>query len=243
MRGVSFFSILCCCLLAGTAEAHIELFSPTPRYTIAESGDNKACPCGLGSSNRLCNVDGDRSDPARAAEARVTTLDSGSTVTLRFEEYVGHTGRYRVAIDFDGADLEDFNNNILVDIPDPSGADGNIGQGPIWEIDVPLPDVACDNCTLQLIQVMNGNTADPVLDTVGVSSYYTCADIKLVGGATPPDAGAATGTDAGNVTPPPSPTGGCGCAAAGSSASGLASLGLLAMFFAWRRKQAWAKAR
>jgi MYXO-CTERM domain-containing protein len=240
MARITLFSVVLCCMIAGDASAHIELFEPTPRYTIAESGDNKACPCGLGSSNRLCNVDGDRSDPDRAGDARVTTLQSGSTVTFRFEEYVGHTGRYRVAIDYDGADLEDFNNNILVDIPDPAGAEGNIGQGAIWEIEVPLPDVACETCTLQLIQVMNGNTADPVLDTVGVSSYYTCADIKLVGGTPMPDAGAVGGgADAGDAPPPPSqPTGGCGCQAGGNTTSALASLGLLmAIGFAWRRRK------
>ena len=184
------------CILVTSAYAHIELLVPTPRYTIAESGDNKACPCGTGQSNRLCDVPADRSDPNRNLD-RVTTLTAGSTVMLRFVEYVGHAGRYRVAIDYDGADLDDFNNNILVDIPDPSGSAGNTGDGPLWEIEVPLPDTPCDNCTLQLIQMMDGNTTDPVPDPVGRSSYYTCADIVLVGGdGTEPDAGA--GPDAGD---------------------------------------------
>jgi MYXO-CTERM domain-containing protein len=232
------FSLVLCCMTAGAAEAHIELLSPTPRYTIAESGDNKACPCGTGTSNRLCNVDGERSDSNRAVEARVTTLDSGSMLTLRFEEYVGHTGRFRVAIDYEGADLEDFNSNILLDIPDPAGSTGNIGQGSIWEIEVPLPDVACDECTLQLIQVMNGNTVDPVLDPVGKSSYYTCADIKLVGGAPLPDAGTVAASDAGISNPPPPPaSGGCGCRAGGGGASSLVSLGLLlGLLFAFRQR-------
>jgi MYXO-CTERM domain-containing protein len=231
-------AVALCCLLATSAHAHIELIQPTPRYTLAESGDNKACPCGLGESNRLCNIPGDRSDPDRAAAGRVTTLDSGSTVTLRFEEYVGHSGRYRVAIDFDGADLDDFNDNILVDIPDPAGSTGNIGQGAFWEIEVPLPNVACDNCTLQLVQMMDGNTTDPVPDPAGRSSYYTCADIELVGGPANPDAGSSTGGDDAGVAPPPSgESGGCGCQSSGGAAGSLAAFGILMALASRRRRR------
>ncbi len=188
MRPV-LFAIVLLCATASSASAHVEILSPTPRYTLAETsgGANKACPCGAGLSNRLCNVDGDRNDSNRAAPAKITALISGETLTLRFDEYVGHTGRYRVAIDYNGADLADFNANILVDMEDPAGSAGNIGDGSIWEISVPLPDFSCDNCTLQLIQVMDGNTTDPVPDPIGRSSYYACTDIVLTGGdAYPP---------------------------------------------------------
>ncbi len=213
-----------------TADAHIELLSPTARYTIAESGDNKACPCGLGDSNRLCNIPEDRSDPNRSD--RVTTLTAGGTVTVRFSEYVGHSGRYRVAIDFDGADLDDFNDNILLDVPDPPGSAGNTGDGSIWEFEVQLPDMECDNCTLQLIQMMDGNTTDPVPDPVGRSSYYTCADIILAGGNGGPDAGpgvdAADGGGNGDDD-------GCGCRTV-SPSSGWPVLGVLLML-AWRNRK------
>ena len=196
--------VLTCLWSPGVAAAHINLLSPPPRYS-GDSG-NKACPCGVGLSNRFCDVEGDRSDADRSAQ--VTTLVAGSKLVLRFDEYIGHAGRYRIAFDVDGADQADFDAHILVDIPDPAGNTGNSGQGSIWEIEVPVPNAPCDRCTLQLVQMMDGNTDDPVPTPIGRSSYYQCADIVIVdavegdagsdsGAGAESDAGAETADDAG----------------------------------------------
>jgi len=167
-------------MFSSPARAHIDLLDPIPRYPIELSNNDKACPCGIGDSNRTCSNAADRSDPDRSTD-RVTTLVAGSTIRLQWNEAVGHSGRYRVAFDPDGADLDDFNANILIDVPDPSGSAGNVCAGsPLWELEVTLPQMTCTNCTLQLIQMMDGNTADPVLDPVGRSTYYQCADIILI---------------------------------------------------------------
>ncbi len=201
------------------ALAHTALEYPQPRYPSDGSTANKACPCGVGDSNRLCDVASDRSDPDRN-DARATTFAPGETITVQFYETIGHAGRYRVAFDFDGADLEDFNANVLLDVPDPAGNDGNVGQGSLWEFEVTLPDTPCDNCTLQIVQMMDGNTTDPVLDPVGRSSYYQCADLVLAGDP-PDDTGPAgpgdTDTDTDTDTDP-APSDGCGCAHAGQVA-------------------------
>jgi hypothetical protein len=183
-------------LWCASASAHIELLDPPPRYSMARSGDNKACPCGDGTSNRRCTVEGERSDDNRSE--RVTALRGGQMLTLRFNEYIGHSGRYRVAFDEEGADLDDFNAHPLEDIPDPVGRDGNTGDGSTWEIPVVVPDTPCENCTLQLIQMMDGNMEDPVLDPVGRSSYYACADITISaagddGADAPDDSGCSLG--------------------------------------------------
>ncbi len=197
-----FFAALASVLCVPTANAHIELLEPIARYPLSISGANKACPCGVGESNRLCDVPGDRSDDDRSTD-RVTTLVAGTTVTFRFDEYVAHGGRYRVAIDYEGADLADFNANVLVDIPDPGGNVGNIGNGSLWEIEVPLPDQACDNCTIQLIQMMDGDMSAPVTDPIGRSSYYTCADVILLaseGGASAAGSGGGPTSAAGGAS-------------------------------------------
>lgn len=165
---------------SGTARAHIELLEPEARYGIAADG-NKACPCGEGSSNNTCAVATERSDPNRNEE-RVLTLNAGTPFVFRFDEYVGHQGRYRIAFDDDGADLDDFNANSLADIPDPGGNAGNMGEGSIWEIPFTVPSTPCTNCTLQLIQVMDGNMATPVTNPVGRGTYYQCVDIVIVPG-------------------------------------------------------------
>jgi len=172
-------------LLSGSASAHIELQSPLNRYSDIKSGDNKSCPCGSGTTNRSCRKPEELSDPDRSAD-RATTFAPGDTITVHFDEYVGHSGRYRIAFDPDGADLDDFNENILLDEPDPTGSVGNIGEDSIWEFQVTLPEMTCDNCTLQLIQVMDGNTTDKVLNPVDRGgTYFQCADIVLANG-TPP---------------------------------------------------------
>ncbi len=184
---------------ASPVSAHISLLVPAARYDGSVAMQSKACPCGVGESNRLCDIPTDRSDDFRSP--RVTTLEAGSTIMLRWDEYIGHAGRYRIAFDPDGADLADFNANIITDFVDPMGNVGNAG-GSIWEVEVTVPDTPCANCTLQLIQVMDGNMVDPVPDPAGRSSYYQCADIVIVAagadmGSPTPDAGTDMGTDPG----------------------------------------------
>jgi hypothetical protein len=210
-------------LLSPSARAHIHLLEPIPRYPDQVAGENKACPCGVGHSNRICQDENDRSDPDRSLD-RVTTFEAGATVTVRWDEYVGHSGRYRVAFDDDGADLTDFNAHPLVDVPDPKGREGNTGDDSIWELEVTLPETPCENCTLELIQVMDGETEEPVADPVGRSTYYQCADIRIVEDLPdPPD-------DAGCSMAP----GGRASGVLGTGASGVASLGLLSLAIAAR---------
>lgn len=169
-------------LAAVPAIAHIELDEPQVRYSNVPSEQNKSCPCGdtsvfAGRENATCALQ--TSDANRDA-GRVTTYRAGETITVRWLETVGHTGRHRIAFDPDGADLADFNANILADVADPSGNAGNIGDLNHWEQQVTLPTTPCDNCTLQLIQVMNGNTTDAVLDPTGSNTYFQCADLILL---------------------------------------------------------------
>jgi hypothetical protein len=181
--------VLAAQFFSGSASAHIWLDEPISRYPSEVAGENKSCPCGVGESNRSCNDPNDRSDPDRSTD-RITTLEPGQMLTIVVNEYVGHSGRYRVAFDPDGADLEDFNQHILLDVPDGPGNKGNLGDGSsIWQFEVPVPETPCDNCTLQVIQMMDGNMVDPVPDPVGRSSYYQCADIVIQAPETDEDSG------------------------------------------------------
>lgn len=181
-RSVTGCSLVCGvlgALLAAPASAHIRLLEPAPRHLVEGFDTNiKSCPCGAGASNRFCDVERDGSDPNRSVE-RVSRFAPGETIVLRFEEYVDHAGRFRVAFDPDGADHADFNANVLVDIPDPAGVTGNTAEAGVWELAVTLPEMSCDNCTLQLIQAMHGDTESLVTDPARLSSYYTCIDLTL----------------------------------------------------------------
>lgn len=185
---------------ARIARAHTSLTYPPPR-----TDSNKIPPCGAEGSSRT---------------ATVTEFRPGETITVTWDEYVDHPGHYRIAFDSDGNDDFPMPNNpdddfpsVLVDqIPDRQG-------GGLYEQQVTLPDVECDNCTLQLIQIMT--TQVPYN-----SFYFQCADITLSANAPPsPDGG--PGGDR--------PDSGGGCAAAGGGSHATAVL-LLVLWLALRRR-------
>jgi hypothetical protein len=111
----------------------------------------------------------------------VTVYEAGETITLTIDEFVGHTGSLRVAIDPTGTDAfalpasyDDLSGpNILASFDDASGAIEH-------QLEVTLPSEPCDPCTLQVIQIMeDGNfSADDF--------YFQCADIVIeaAGGGT-----------------------------------------------------------
>jgi MYXO-CTERM domain-containing protein len=203
---VAFFS--------SSAAAHIELVEPLPRYELPA---NKSCPCGDGDMNRSCNVPASEStDPNRSTN--VTTFEAGSTITVVAEEYIDHAGRMRVAFDPEGADLSDFNDNILMDVADPGEAGLSTTNPRVWEFQVRLPEMTCDNCTLQVVQVMNNNTTTEVADPAEFSTYYACADIRLVAAGSLNEGGGSGGSANAGEAGGPSSGGaaGSGGAAAGS---------------------------
>lgn len=184
------FGVSCAALFASsTAGAHIVLSEPIARYEITGIDTGmKGCPCGMatggGNSNRTCNVELDGSDPNRV-DARAHTAPAGSTLVIKFNETIGHAGKYRVAFDDDGADFYDFNDHVLAEVDDPQGNMGNAG-GTNWEIEVTLPDTPCTNCTLQLTQVMEPSTLGGTVDgskLASMSTYYVCIDLTLTGDA------------------------------------------------------------
>ncbi len=153
----------------GTASAHIDMVSPKAREL-----DQKQGPCGVSGSVRGKNI---------------TTVKAGSTLRVTWRETVNHPSHFRISFDADGDNdfidpksYEDRFTNASVLIDGISDAAGGL-----FAADVVLPDIACDNCTLQLVQVMY----DKQPYAVGTNDlYYRCADLKLVkdttGGTQPP---------------------------------------------------------
>lgn len=187
-------SLVICAL---PAAAHIRLDEPAARYS-----DQKVGPCG--------KADGERTD-------RVTVYKPGATITVRWTETIDHPGHFRVAFDDDGDDdfpvpaaFDDTSGGptVLVDgIADASGGE--------YEQQVTLPDVECESCTLQLIQMMTDKP--PYGD--GNDLYFQCADIALRADA--PDEGEYVGPDG---------PAGCACAQPASRAPLPAALALALSF-------------
>ncbi|MEY2935968.1 MAG: hypothetical protein RL033_6717 [Pseudomonadota bacterium] len=203
---------------APSANAHIRLVSPAPRYAITGTDTGiKSCPCGLGQSNRTCNLATDASDSDGRSE-NVLRVEAGSQLMLSFVEYVDHSGSFRVAFDPDGADVADFNKNILVPfVMDPP----NTGNQ-TWNIPVTVPNTTCDNCTIQLIQAMNGDTTNPVADPTAISTYYTCVDVEIVApGTLGDDDEDPVGAAGGSSMPGAAGSSSVGTGAAGSGSTGV----------------------
>lgn len=196
---------LACCLLS-TAQAHIELLSPAPR-----TSEQKAGPCGAAGSVR---------GPA-------LTYQAGETITVEWDETVNHPGHYRLAFSMNGQDFPDPN------VPDDNFPTTLVDQitdknGGLYSQDITFPDMECDNCTLQLIQIMTTNVPYN-------SFYYQCSDIVLSNNGTPGGADAGDGGGGGGGGGDPA-MGGCGCSSSSRSSTGFGMLTLgLALLLTGRR--------
>jgi hypothetical protein len=165
----------------------------------------------------------------------VTTFKPGETIQVKLKEYIDHPGYFAVAFDADGdndfpfpiANMDDvddathdpkamfpLSDKVLgfhLDAAAPKG-DGNCASSAdkTCTISVKLPNIQCQNCTLQVTQFMS----DKLGDDNDNEYYYQCADIKLEGELMPGGGGGGGGGAAG--------AGGTG---AGGSAAGAAGSG------------------
>jgi MYXO-CTERM domain-containing protein len=178
--------------VATPAAAHVALTDPPARYDSQTY--IKDYPCG---------------HPDNPEGESTRTYEEGATITVQWNEYIGHPGHFRIALSTEGdqalidpTDYDDFYsapNVILDDIEDPDGvADHSV------EITLPA-GVTCEKCTLQLLQIMTDKM--PWGPAGGNELYYQCADITI----TPVGAG----TEGGNDT-----TGGGESGGSGSSEGG-----------------------
>ncbi len=179
------FAALCCLFIAAPAAAHITLMNPAARNTQQKKG-----PCGLAADQDMKG-------------APVATYLGGETITVVWEETVNHPSHYRISLDLDGQDdfvdpaaMDEFYSNdavLLDEIPDKAGG--------IYEVQLELPDVSCETCTLQVIQVMYDKPPFPD----GNDMYYQCADIIIEGSGVE-----TTGTTGDPTTGDPSTSGTAG---------------------------------
>lgn len=101
---------------------------------------------------------------ARSLQPRIQR--PGATITIRWEETIDHPGRY----EFYFSANNDQNFQLLKTVVD--NQDGAGGLPHQYSTDLTLPNVLCQNCTIQMIQVMTENPQAPSL-------YYSCADIRI----------------------------------------------------------------
>jgi uncharacterized membrane protein YgcG len=227
VKSITFLAMLAA---SGSAFAHISLEQGGTHLSRDGDSELKVAPCGKAGSTRGTNV---------------YTYAPGATITVRFVETIPHPSYFRFAFQQSGDNefkepasikpidpnrpcpidsgdhcgSSDFYNtpNVLpmMDNLDPHLA----GSSKTWEYKVTLPNVECDNCTLQLIQVMEDNTFHGDYDPtpgVGIEDlYHQCIDLVLKTGApSSNDAGAGAGGTGGGGA------GGGGAGGAGGAGGG-----------------------
>lgn len=226
---------LCVCLAsASVARAHISLEQGGTHKSRYGDGSIKQGPCGVRNGARGTNV---------------YTYAPGQTISVAAVEFVTHPGYFRIAFDDDGDDAfidprsipgappsgrtcandgqdqcgqADFDNapGVLADDLNPHVTTDSSAPKYTWSVQ--LPDIECEHCTLQLIQVM---TDKPPYVPGSNDIYYQCIDLVLRKGAvsTGPastagrtaEAPAAGDSGSSGSTPAASDDGGCSIARVG----------------------------
>jgi hypothetical protein len=211
------------------ARAHIDLLAPAARVSGRPDTTLAVRPCG----HR-----GDERD-----EEKVNVFRPGETVDVVWDVYVQHVSYFRIAFDADGDDSFSARPSLPADpaTDDPTlltPGDGETilayvvdREGDVDHVEerVTLPTVACERCTLQLIQF---NYGLPLRD----ATYHQCADLVLTGApviASPaPESGA-------EGTAPAAPTLESGCAlrdTAGARQHKVIGWLVVPLIMVWRRR-------
>ena len=156
-----------------TTWAHARLKPNSTLNPRTTSSGEKVGPCGATTPT---------TDPTKR-----TTLAPGQKLVVSWEETINHPGSFRIAFSKDG--LTGFDNNILLNnIPDNNDTPVNYSDPTTYHqfsATVTLPQEQCENCSIQLIQVMTDQGGKP---------YFSCADIRISTTAPKP------------VSPSPTPT-------------------------------------
>lgn len=218
-------------LLASPALAHIVLEAPANFQVVDAAGNpNKLEPCG----------------GAGTATNAVTNVLAGGRLTVTWTEPIMHPGHFRLALARDPLEF-------VTPTPQLNQGGANCQSAPIarnpaypvledglfvhttaapnnrYSTTITVPDVPCENCTLQLMQFMSSH-APPCF-------YFQCAKLRIIArdagvplpvdaGSGPVDAGADPGdagtdvsdagveADGGVHVHEPEPVSGCGCTSA-----------------------------
>jgi len=170
-------------VIPSVAPAHIKLLEPLSTWSTENGGKGKP-PCGEGIPSTI-----------------ITKARGGHPLTVRVQEFIPHPGHYRIALSTKSRDELPVDPVVeMVDNKSVSAAIAENPQPPIladgvfphtttprnteWKMDVMLPNLSCEKCTLQVIQFMANHPghADGVY-------YHSCADLEITADPSLPPAG------------------------------------------------------
>lgn len=228
------------------ALAHISVDQGGTHKSRYGDGPLKDAPCGMANGSRGTNV---------------YTYAAGQKIQVSIVELIPHPSYFRIAFDDSGDDAfaepksiepidparlcpfnaadqcgaSDFYNNAAV-LADMDNLNPHVSAqfGAKYTWDVTLPETPCDNCTLQIIQVMedtshgayNPKPGDPNDVPYIPDIYHQCIDLVLQAGSDGSPAGAGA-TSAGSSADEK----GCSCSVGGRAPAQTAGAWALALAF------------
>lgn len=166
MKRVALVLGLSAVWLSAPASAHFNLEAPPPNTTTTDGGMGSP-PCGVGTPSGV-----------------ITPAQGGHAITVKINEYVAHTGFYRIALALNSPSelpldnvVKDSSGNILPPSGMPKGtsATAEFEDPPVFpvlqdhlfqhngtgaqnfQMDIVLPNVNCAKCTLQVLEFMAGH--------------------------------------------------------------------------------------
>jgi hypothetical protein len=178
--------------LSAVADAHFVLISPAASLVQNRLGDpQKIAPCGGVSANP---GRGSAANPGVPSGA-VTNVKGGTDLPLMVQESIFHPGHYRVALARTAAQLPpDPQVTVKETEKGPRSATAVIQNPPVapvlldgifahterptqnFEAQIPIPNITCQNCVLQVIEFMADH---PGVAVDGGHSYHHCAVLNI----------------------------------------------------------------
>jgi hypothetical protein len=178
--------------LASAADAHFVLISPAPSLVQDRLGDpQKTAPCGGVSANPGRGTPANPGVPSGA----VTNVKGGTNLPLLVQETIFHPGHYRVALARTEKQLPA--DPVVTTTQTARGARSQsavIQNPPVapvlldgifahterptqnFEAQIPIPNINCQNCVLQVIEFMADH---PGIAVDGGHSYHHCAILNI----------------------------------------------------------------
>jgi hypothetical protein len=192
VRHQLLFAAIVIASLAGRADAHFVLVSPAASLAQNRLGDpQKIAPCGGVSANPGRGTPANPGVPSGA----VTAVRGGTNLPLLVQETIFHPGHYRVALARTAAQLPPDpvvttaqtekgvrSQSAVIQSPPvaPVLLDGIFAhtERPTqnFETEIPIPNINCQNCVLQVIEFMADH---PGIAVDGGHSYHHCSILNI----------------------------------------------------------------
>ena len=178
--------------IAARADAHFVLISPAASLVQDRIGDpQKIGPCGGVSANPGRGTAANPGVPSGA----VTSVKGGTNLPLLVQESIFHPGHYRVALARTAKQLPPDPEVTTAQTARGTRSQSAVIQNPTvapvlldgifahterptqnWEAQIPIPNINCQNCVLQVIQFMADH---PGIAVDGGHSYHHCAILNI----------------------------------------------------------------